>query len=152
MPSLFNGPGAVAFSLAFASIAGAVTDITFFAASDTHYGRVFGNAYDSLRIVTVANLNALPGTLYPAALGGGPVAVPRGVVMPGDLIDRPYATRWKHPYSGPMEPWYGVYRLERGPWTGIARITGVLRFPEACTSSVSPPPKVRFRPRCCSPK
>ncbi len=89
---------AVALSLTFASIAsfaGSVTDITFFAASDTHYGRVFGNAYDSLRIATVANLNALPGTPYPAALGGGPVAVPRGVVMPGDLIDRPYATRWK---------------------------------------------------------
>ena len=84
-----------ALALLSALPSAAVTDITFFAVSDTHYGRVMGATYDSLRIVTVDNLNALPGQAYPASVGGALVAAPRGVVMPGDLVDRPYATRWK---------------------------------------------------------
>ncbi len=71
-----------------------VTDITLFSVSDTHYGRVMGAPFDSLRTATVGNLNALPGLHYPASVGGGIIGVPRGVVMPGDLVDRPYATRW----------------------------------------------------------
>jgi hypothetical protein len=69
----------------------AATDITFFAVSDTHYEAVV----DSIQMSVVDNLNALPGSKYPLALGGGPVGIPRGVVMPGDLINRPYASWWK---------------------------------------------------------
>ncbi len=71
----------------------AVTDITFFAVSDTHYGQSSATS-DANRLAMVGNLNALPGVNYPASVGGAPVAQPRAVLMPGDLIDRPDAGLW----------------------------------------------------------
>ena len=60
-------------------------DLTFFTCSDTHYrGEVASNA---TKTATVDLMNALPGKPYPADLGGGTVGVPRGVIVPGDLID-----------------------------------------------------------------
>jgi 3',5'-cyclic AMP phosphodiesterase CpdA len=69
------------------------TDITFFAVSDTHIGN--DNAdYPANRKLVVDVLNSLPGQQYPAAVGGGTIAKPRGVLVPGDLVDRPDAKLW----------------------------------------------------------
>ncbi len=59
-------------------------DVTFFVASDTHYGRE-NNAFLSRKIIDA--MNALPGTPMPASIGGGAVRTPRGVVLNGDLLD-----------------------------------------------------------------
>lgn len=68
------------------------------AASDTHLGHDVGpkngSAVTSYTKNTwaIQEMNALPGRggaadAWPAALGGGPVAAPRGVTVSGDLID-----------------------------------------------------------------
>ena len=59
-------------------------DVTFFTSSDTHYGRE-NNAVINRRVIDA--MNALPGEPLPAALGGGTVRTPRGVVLNGDLLD-----------------------------------------------------------------
>ena len=59
-------------------------DVTFFVGSDTHYGRE-NNAAINRRVID--EMNALPGTPLPAAVGGGFVRTPRGVVLTGDLLD-----------------------------------------------------------------
>ena len=59
-------------------------DVTFFAASDTHYGRE-NNAAINRRVIDA--MNALPGEPLPASLGGGFVRTPLGVVLNGDLLD-----------------------------------------------------------------
>ncbi len=71
----------------------AVTDITFFAVSDSHYGQSSATK-DANRAAMPGRLNTLPGKAYPAAVGGGPIAVPRGVLLPGDLIEFPDAGLW----------------------------------------------------------
>jgi cytolysin (calcineurin-like family phosphatase) len=85
-------------------------DVTFFVVSDTHYGapappprKEAAAAKDAViakdavkppnvvdypaKRAAVDKVNALPETPYPADLGGGAVAVPRGVLVPGDLIN-----------------------------------------------------------------
>ncbi len=62
-------------------------DVTFFVGSDTHYGRE-NNAAINRRVID--EMNALPGTPLPAAIGGGFVRTPRGVVLNGDLLDEGY--------------------------------------------------------------
>ena len=60
-------------------------DITFFSISDSHYEM---NADENRsQNAAVKRMNALPGTEYPEDLGGGFVAIPRGVLALGDLID-----------------------------------------------------------------
>ena len=59
-------------------------DVTFFAGSDTHYGRE-NNAAINRRVIDA--MNALPGEPLPASVSGGFVRTPRGVVLNGDLLD-----------------------------------------------------------------
>jgi cytolysin (calcineurin-like family phosphatase) len=59
-------------------------NITFFAGSDTHYGRENNAAINRM---IIDEMNALPGIEYPASVGGGKVETPRGVVLNGDLLD-----------------------------------------------------------------
>lgn len=60
-------------------------EFTFFSCSDTHYGETAELNAD--RFAGVELINRLPGTAWPAELGGGPVAEPLGVLVLGDLID-----------------------------------------------------------------
>ncbi|MCF7730647.1 MAG: hypothetical protein K9N23_03125 [Akkermansiaceae bacterium] len=69
-------------------------DVTFFSWSDTHY-----QFEDTSGRGEVTTMNNLPGTAYPASVGGGTVAAPRGIIMQGDLINDGaradwYPTQW----------------------------------------------------------
>ncbi len=76
-------------------------DITFFSISDTHYGQTGAPSSgtgitqkDTSRARMPGLLNALPGTAYPTAAGGGTVAEPRAVLVVGDLIEMIDTTLW----------------------------------------------------------
>jgi hypothetical protein len=72
----------------------AVTDLTFYAVSDVHFGQ--SSAWkDGNRAAMPGWLNTLPGTHYPESVGGGPVAPPRGILVPGDLINSVDTALWK---------------------------------------------------------
>jgi hypothetical protein len=71
----------------------AITDLTFFSVSDTHYGQNSAEK-DAGRAAIPGLLNTLPGVSYPSSVGGGPVATPRGVTIPGDLTDYPDLGLW----------------------------------------------------------
>jgi hypothetical protein len=60
-------------------------DVTFFVVSDSHYAAT--PVENELQTAAVDRLNSLPGTEYPAGLGGGIVQAPRGILFPGDLIN-----------------------------------------------------------------
>ena len=60
-------------------------DLTFFTCSDTHYLQWASSNLNRTAIVDM--MNTLPGKKYPDAMGGGVVSKPRGVIVPGDLID-----------------------------------------------------------------
>jgi hypothetical protein len=57
--------------------------ITFFVGSDSHFG---APGVEEANRAMVEQMNALPGTAYPDAIGGR-VEAPRGVLMTGDLTD-----------------------------------------------------------------
>jgi hypothetical protein len=61
----------------------AAPEITFFVASDSHFG---ARGMGELNRELVAQMNGLPGTPYPPELGGL-VDVPRGVLFTGDTTD-----------------------------------------------------------------
>jgi hypothetical protein len=88
----------VALLAAAASAAGAGSqtygDITFFVASDLHYGYTDTN-FNAAVICRGAldRMNALPGQAYPAAVGGG-VDSPRGVLLVGDLTENGTSAQW----------------------------------------------------------
>ena len=75
-------------------------EVTFFSYSDTHYGADGGGKRPPIvRSEKVPIINALPGTDYPPEIGGM-VDVPRGILMPGDLINDgavkdKYPTQWE---------------------------------------------------------
>lgn len=85
-------------ALAACSAAGEDIDFTFYIVSDPHYGKA-GAEFALNRGDVVRELNALPGTLLPADVGGGPVGTPRGVLVAGDLIERPDTALWRE-YAG----------------------------------------------------
>ena len=68
-------------------------DITFFSISDTHYGQ-HSASKDTNRVRMPGLINSLPGTAFPASAGGGTVGTPRGVVLPGDLVELPQDSLW----------------------------------------------------------
>ena len=73
--------------LTLACGAALAADVTFFSYSDIHYGADDGGRRPPIvksRMVPV--INSLPGTAYPAAIGGT-VDKPRAVIMQGDLIN-----------------------------------------------------------------
>jgi hypothetical protein len=84
-------------------------EITFFVASDTHFG-VPGIEEGNRRLIE--ELNALPGRAYPPALGGR-VGTPKGVLILGDLTDYSTEEQWRQ-----FERYYGLTGKE-----------GLLRFP-----------------------
>jgi cytolysin (calcineurin-like family phosphatase) len=61
-------------------------DVTFFVASDTHYGQEQWDNNESANKSAIALLNGLAGTPYPRA-EFGVVDRPRAVLVPGDLTD-----------------------------------------------------------------
>jgi 3',5'-cyclic AMP phosphodiesterase CpdA len=87
----------------------AAREITFFVASDTHFG-VPGIEEANRRLI--GELNGLPGLEYPPELGGR-VAEPRGVLITGDLTDYSTEEQWRA-----FERFYGLTGRD-----------GLLRFP-----------------------
>lgn len=67
-------------------------DLTFFVVSDTHYG--LSPEGDRTVPLLVDKMNALPGTPYPAALGGR-VGTPRGVLHAGDVTNGGKREEWE---------------------------------------------------------
>ncbi|MHC4715843.1 MAG: hypothetical protein ACYS5V_02640, partial [Planctomycetota bacterium] len=67
------------------------TDVTFFVAADTHFGR---EGIDRLNKRQIDAMNSLPGTPYPPAVGGR-VARPKGVLTAGDLTERGHLSQWR---------------------------------------------------------
>jgi hypothetical protein len=68
--------------------------VTFFAASDTHFGHDVGPTPDNIttafekNVWAIDEMNSLPNNgTWPESLGGGPVDVPVSVTISGDLID-----------------------------------------------------------------
>ncbi len=64
------------------------TDLTFFFTADTHYGLDLFANNELGNKATIDAMNNLPGTAYPASIGGS-VATPSGVLVAGDLTDTP---------------------------------------------------------------
>ncbi|HVU89971.1 MAG TPA: hypothetical protein VHD36_21750 [Pirellulales bacterium] len=64
------------------------TDLTFFFTADTHYGLDLWVNNEQGNKATIDAMNNLPGTAYPASIGGT-VATPSGVLVAGDLTDTP---------------------------------------------------------------
>lgn len=90
----------------------AVTNITFYAASDVHYGltgTTSGYNRDSSRARMVGHLNNLPGTAWPTAIGGT-VAEPRGLLIPGDLTENQDTAQWNQYISV-----YGIAGIQNNP-------------------------------------
>jgi hypothetical protein len=70
-------------------------DITFFFGSDLHYGYSSGTVIATQLCAGVLDrMNALPGQSYPATVGGGVVAPPRGVLLLGDITAEGTPTQW----------------------------------------------------------
>ena len=67
-------------------------DLTFFVVSDTHYG--LSPRGDETVPLMVDKMNTLPGTEYPAEIGGGTVGVPRGVIHNGDITNDAREKQW----------------------------------------------------------
>lgn len=94
-------------------------DVTFFCWSDTHY-----EVEDTAGRAKVNLINNLPGKSYPASVGGT-VAVPRGVILQGDLIDDGgnnalYPTQWAN--------WIADFSVAGGDAGGVHG-AGRCRFP-----------------------
>ncbi|MFW5741571.1 MAG: metallophosphoesterase, partial [Myxococcota bacterium] len=64
---------------------------TFYVAADTHFG--FEGMIEANRRQAAA-MNALPGTMYPAEIGGR-VDPPTGIIMAGDLTESGTSRQWK---------------------------------------------------------
>ena len=75
------------FLMAYPALAGPI-DLTFFLTGDTHYGLDLWANNEPDNKATIDAMNSLPGTAYPASLGGV-VGTPSGVLVAGDLTDTP---------------------------------------------------------------
>lgn len=64
-------------------------NITFLAASDSHYREPDHRlgSHNHLNRATIEEMNQVHSLTWPEKLGGGAIDKPRGLVMPGDLID-----------------------------------------------------------------
>ncbi len=58
--------------------------------ADTHYG----HGSTATNQATIDYINALPGTTFPAQVGGGVVGTPRGVMVAGDLTENGTQAQW----------------------------------------------------------
>jgi len=93
-------------------LAGGVTtaaarDITFISTSDPHYRHLDHDRghHNELNAASVDEMNRIAEEEWPERLGGGPIAIPRGVLSIGDLVDdgdhrrgdrNVTAEQWKH--------------------------------------------------------
>jgi cytolysin (calcineurin-like family phosphatase) len=59
--------------------------LTFFTCSDTHYQDAVES--NKVQAALIDMMNAMPNKEYPDDLGGGKIGIPRGVIVPGDLVD-----------------------------------------------------------------
>lgn len=84
--------GAEAWAREAPSAGTARRDLTFFVVSDTHYG--LSPEGDRTIPKLVDMMNALPGTEYPADLGGK-VGTPRGVLHIGDMTNDGKKEQWE---------------------------------------------------------
>lgn len=75
----------VAATAAAAEPSGDDLDLTFVITSDPHY-RLDPERVEQNRL-TIEELNRVSDRAWPEKLGGGPIAAPRGVLAPGDLVD-----------------------------------------------------------------
>ena len=66
-------------------------DITMFVTADNHFG--YDSATTTINRVNVNMMNNLPGTAYPANLGGN-VGTPAGVIVAGDLTQDGEPAEW----------------------------------------------------------
>jgi len=70
------------------------TEITFLVAADPHYGQDQWADDEAQNKAAIDRMNAIPGTAYPASVGGGTVGTPLGVLVAGDLTDTGEYTNW----------------------------------------------------------
>lgn len=61
--------------------------VSFFVTSDSHYEAIDRVERNDRNLLTLQQMNELPGANWPASLGGGKITAPRGVLALGDLID-----------------------------------------------------------------
>jgi len=83
--------------------------VTFFVASDSHFG---ARGMSELNRVLVQQMNELPGTEYPPLIGGR-VETPRGVLFTGDTTD-----------NGTLEEFSEFEKVY-----GLTGTEGLLKFP-----------------------
>jgi cytolysin (calcineurin-like family phosphatase) len=98
-------------------------DITFFITSDLHYG--VSPTVAAANGLTVEAMNGLAGEPYPEAIGGR-VAVPRGVVVLGDIVENgnaPEAARWWSEFAADYDP-AGRGRLRFPAYEGVGNHDG----------------------------
>ncbi|QEL16120.1 metallophosphoesterase [Limnoglobus roseus] len=125
----FLGASAAATLAPFALGADAKLDLAFFIVGDTHYlaDKQNPKQLDATSAGTnarlVDTLNKLPGTAIPAAAGGGTVAIPKGVIHDGDLIDSGDKTGGSFPQMHETE-WQG-FQAD----FGLTGKDGRLKFP-----------------------
>ena len=98
-------------------------DVTFFVASDLHYGQDQRETNEAANKSAIGVLNGLPGVAYPDP-AFGTVAEPRAVLVPGDLTDSGTGVNfdgywWGSHHDGYVDDW---------PVNGGAA-AGQLRFP-----------------------
>lgn len=127
--ALASGSPVPARAAAISRPAAADPDVAFFLVSDTHYlaERDAPERLDEASLTTngrlIETLNRLPGTPIPESAGGGAVAMPRGVIHGGDLID---SGDKRDPGSLAMQPteWRGFVADY-----GLDGTDGRLRYP-----------------------
>jgi hypothetical protein len=95
--------------LAVAAPSAGTPTVTFFVASDSHFG---ARRMDELNVSLVRQMNDLPGTEYPPLIGGA-VDTPRGVLFLGDTTD-----------NGTLEEFAEFERVY-----GLTGKDGLLRYP-----------------------
>jgi hypothetical protein len=114
-------------------------DLTFIIATDQHYGR---DNNVEINHVVVTQINSLAGTKYPEKFDSGIVRTPRGVIAPGDLLDKGYDPKTS---QHKWDEWIADY--------GLDGTDGVLGFPvfEGIGNHDGPPvksiPRAKIRER-----
>jgi hypothetical protein len=114
-------------------------DLTFIIATDQHYGR---DNNVEINHVVVNQINSLAGTQYPDKFDAGVVRTPRGVIAPGDLLDKGYDPKTS---QHKWDEWLADF--------GLDGTDGVLGFPvfEGIGNHDGPPvksiPRAKIRER-----
>ena len=94
-------------------------EVTFISTSDCHYREIDNKLghHNDLNRASIEEMNRITDLAWPDQLGGGAIARPRGVVVPGDLID-----------DGDSRNSGEQYRLFRADF-GLDGTDGLLKFP-----------------------